>query len=214
MVAVAVPLLGDRFTWLRLGALVLALIGGACISRSDLEGGSFTSSTLAGNTAILGACAGKRVSTMSTRGSSWSDTAGWRVLVYGYAIAAVLCAGTSFYLDARPFYVVDAFPATAWVAVLVLGSLTWGISMVLFMWLLKFVDIAQVSVSIYLLAFFGVLLSAATLGEHIQPVQIVGAMVVVAAALLSDSLRAACGAATKRPAENNPRLGRSHAYPG
>jgi drug/metabolite transporter (DMT)-like permease len=186
MVAVAVPLLGERFTWLRVVTLLLALFGAACISRNDLAGGSFHSSTLAGNAAIVAACAGSAFYNVYSRKLLHRYT-GLEVLIYGYAVAAILCAGASIYLDERPFYDMTAFPPAAWAAVFVLGSLTWGISMVLFMWLLKFVDIAQISVSIYLLSFFGVLLSAITLGERIQAVQIVGALVVIAAALLSNS---------------------------
>ena len=186
MVAVAVPLLGERFTWLRVVTLLLALLGAACISRNELAGGSFHSSTLVGNAAIVAACAGSAFYNVYSRKLLLRYT-GLEVLIYGYAVAAILCAGASIYLDERPFYDMTAFPPAAWAAVFVLGSLTWGISMVLFMWLLKFVDIAQISVSIYLLSFFGVLLSAATLGERIQAVQIVGALVVIAAALLSDS---------------------------
>jgi drug/metabolite transporter (DMT)-like permease len=55
------------------------------------------------------------------------------------------------------------------------------------MWLLQRIDIGQISVSIYLLSFFGVVFSAATLGERVGIVQMVGAIVVITATVLSDS---------------------------
>jgi drug/metabolite transporter (DMT)-like permease len=186
MVAVAVPMLGERFTWIRVFTLLISLTGAVLISRDDVAGGSFTSSTLAGNAVILAACAGAAFYNIYSK-KLLRRHSELEVLIYGYAVAAGLCALTSLSLDAQPFYQVQSFPASAWLAVLVLGSLTWGISNVLFMWLLQRIDIGQISVSIYLLSFFGVLFSAATLGERVGLVQGVGALVVIAATVLSDS---------------------------
>ena len=57
----------------------------------------------------------------------------------------------------------------------------------MFLWLLKRVDVALVAVSLYLQAFFGVLLSALMLGEHLRMMQIIGALTIAAATLLADS---------------------------
>ena len=180
-------LLGERMTAIRWLSFALAVVGVLQCSGVDWDNLRFASGGVAvGNLLIvLGVLGSAFYNVYSRKLLHWYT--GLEVLIYGYAVAAILCAGASIYLDKRPFYDMTAVPPAAWAAVFVLGSLTWGISMVLFMWLLKFVDIAQISVSIYLLSFFGVLLSAATLGERIQAVQIVGALVVIAAALLSDS---------------------------
>jgi len=186
MVAVAVPMLGERFTWIRVFTLLISLTGAVLISRDDVSGGSFTSSTLAGNAVISAACAGAAFYNIYSK-KLLQQHSELEVLIYGYAVAVALCALTSLSLDAQPFYQVKAFPASAWIAVLALGSLTWGISNVLFMWLLQRIDIGQISVSIYLLSFFGVVFSAATLGERVGIVQMVGAIVVITATVLSDS---------------------------
>jgi drug/metabolite transporter (DMT)-like permease len=186
MVAVAVPLLGERLTGTRIMALALALLGAVFISKNDMGGSSFTSSTLFGNLVIVGACMGSSFyNVYSKRLLSFHSEL--EVLIYGYAAGALLCALASLILDARPFYDISDVPLNGWAAVLILGSLTWGISMVLFMWLLRRLDIALISVSIYLLSFFGVLLSALTLGERVHAAQVLGGTVVFAAAILSDS---------------------------
>ena len=62
---------------------------------------------------------------------------------------------------------------------------TWGIAMVLWMWVLKRLEAGQISVSIYLLSIFGVLLSAVTLHERIGVIQIAGGLLVVIATWLT-----------------------------
>jgi drug/metabolite transporter (DMT)-like permease len=53
--------------------------------------------------------------------------------------------------------------------------------MVLFFWVLKRLEVAQVSVSVYLMALFGVILSVSMLHEKMAMVQIVGGTLVLAA---------------------------------
>ena len=60
--------------------------------------------------------------------------------------------------------------------------------MVLWMFLLKRLDVSQASVSIYLLPFLGVLISAVTLNERITPTMIVGGLVTLAGTILITSL--------------------------
>ena len=108
----------------------------------------------------------------------------FRVLVYTYAVGGTACAAISLF-GQQPFYGVRGYPATVWISIGVLGSLTWGIAMVLWMWVLKRLEAVQVSVSIYLLSIFGVLLSAVTLGERVRLPQIIGGVMVFAATFLT-----------------------------
>jgi drug/metabolite transporter (DMT)-like permease len=186
MVAVAVPLLGERLTWTRIGVLALALIGAVFISKDDMHGSSFTSSTLIGNLVVSGACLGSAFYNIYSK-RLLEHQSELEVLVYGYIVGAALCGLASWLLDARSLFDVRGVPTSTWIAVAVLGSLTWGYSMLLFMWLLRRLDIALISVSIYMLSFFGVLLSAVMLGERVRLMQLLGGLVIFTAALLSDS---------------------------
>ena len=71
-----------------------------------------------------------------------------------------------------------------------LGAFSWGIAMVLWMWVLKRLEIAQVSASIYLLSLFGVLLSAITLHERLTVIQIAGGFMVLLATFLTSEYEA------------------------
>ncbi len=51
--------------------------------------------------------------------------------------------------------------------------------MVMWMWVLNRLDLGQISVSIYLLPFFGLLLSIFTIHEHLYLLQIIGGGIVV-----------------------------------
>lgn len=187
MLALAVPMLGEKFTPRRLIALVIALVGTVCLSQNDLQHGSFTTSTLVGNAAIvLGVAGGSFYNIYSKR--LLEEFTELEVLIYGFIVAATVCTGMSLLFDPHPIASLRLVPGRAWISVLVLAIMTWGLAMVLFMWLLKRLDIAQVAVSTYLLSFFGVILSALTLGERLTIVQIAGGAIVVVATLMADSV--------------------------
>ena len=76
-------------------------------------------------------------------------------------------------------------PLAFWLSILTLGAFTWGIAMVLWMWVLKRLEAIQVSASIYLLSIFGVILSAVVLGERIGLPQIIGGALVFAGTFLT-----------------------------
>ncbi len=62
---------------------------------------------------------------------------------------------------------------------LILGTLSWGLAMVLWMRVLSQLDLSQVSVSVYLLPVFGVALAILTLHEHVKLQQIAGGALVI-----------------------------------
>jgi drug/metabolite transporter (DMT)-like permease len=183
MVAMAMIVLGERVTVLRVASLLIALAGTVITSKSDLTGAVVNAQTLAGNIVVF----------LSGLGSAFYNTYSkrvlprfgeLRVLVYTYAVGGTACAVISLFGE-QPFYSVRGYPAAVWISIGVLGSLTWGIAMVLWMWVLKRLEAVQVSVSIYLLSIFGVLLSAITLGERVRLPQIIGGVMVFAATFLT-----------------------------
>jgi len=56
--------------------------------------------------------------------------------------------------------------------------------MVLWMFVLRRIDVSQASVSIYLLPFLGVLISALTLHEHITASMLIGGAITLAGAVM------------------------------
>jgi drug/metabolite transporter (DMT)-like permease len=184
MVLMAFLLLGERLTFIRALSLTLALGGTLLISRNDLAGGSFTMALLAGNGVIFLAGAGSAYYNVFSKDLLERYTE-LEVLVYGYLIAIVCCAALSAAFDAKPFYRVGDYPMSAWLSLLVLGGLSWGLAMVLWMWVLKRLAVSQVSVSIYLLSFFGVILSALTLRERLHAFQLAGGVLIFVGTFLT-----------------------------
>ena len=80
------------------------------------------------------------------------------------------------------------YGSAVWMALAVLSVFSWGLAMVIWMFLLKRLDVSQASVSIYLLPFLGVLISAVTLGEKITLTMVVGGAVTLAGTILITSL--------------------------
>jgi drug/metabolite transporter (DMT)-like permease len=184
MLVLSVPVLGERLTWSRVATLLLAMVGAYLVSRDDFLAGRFTTSTLLGNLAILSAVAGSALyNTYSKRVlAHYSEL---EVMVYSYSVAATLCAVASLLIDRSPFYEVAGIPLSTWLAIGALGSVIWGLSVVLFLWLLSRVDIGQVSISLYLQSFFGVVLSVLLLGERLRLAQIAGGLIVLASTFLA-----------------------------
>ncbi len=189
MTMLGVVMLGERLTLLRVASLALALAGTLVISWADVTGDLVRSRLLLGNAAIL----------LAGLGSAFYNVYGKillqrfteiRVLIGGYAVGAGCCLVFSLAGDSVPLYRVSAFPMKVWISIAVLGLFTWGIAMVLWMWVLKRLEASQASVSIYLLSIFGVLLSAMTLHEKIGVIQVAGGLMVVFATWLTSEYEA------------------------
>ena len=77
-----------------------------------------------------------------------------------------------------------AYTSATWVSVLVLSVFSWGLAMVLWMFVLRRLDVSQASVSTYLLPFLGVLISAVTLHEKITAAMLLGGGITLAGAVM------------------------------
>ncbi|MFN7992460.1 MAG: DMT family transporter [Bryobacteraceae bacterium] len=188
MVLMAMVLLGERATPLRIASLVIALGGTVLTSRSDLSGDIVNTRMLVGNIVVF----------LSGFGSAFYNTYSkrvlsrfgeLRVLLYTYIVACAGCALISLF-DGSPFFRLHGYPQSVWLSIGVLGAFTWGIAMVLWMWVLNRLEAIQVSVSIYMLSIFGVVLSAVTLGERLHFPQIAGGLMVFVATFLTSEYEA------------------------
>jgi drug/metabolite transporter (DMT)-like permease len=186
MVLMAGAMLGEQMTWLRWFSIALAITGTLLASKIDSGSGFFSGSVLAGNAVIFFAGAGSAFYNTYSKKllARFSEL---QVLVYSYVVTCLACAAISIAGSERPFYRVAGYPPAAWLAVLVLGGGSWGLAMALWMWVLKRLEVSQVSVSIYLLPMFGVLLSALTLHERITRPQVAGGTLVFLGTFLTSA---------------------------
>jgi drug/metabolite transporter (DMT)-like permease len=175
MVLMACFMLGEKFTTLRLASLALGLCGTLLISVTDLEHVSFDQRVLLGNVIVFFAGAGSAFYNTYSKDllSRYSEA---EVLLYSYLVAALACAVVSLAVDRPSFVQVWEADASTWLAIAVLGLLSWGLAMVLWMWVLNRLEVGQISTSIYLLPVFGVILSVITVHDRFTGSQILGAV--------------------------------------
>lgn len=178
MTLLGVAMLGERLTATRLVCLALGLAGTLLISTGDLANASFGRSVLAGNLVILiGGLGSAFYNTYSKE--LLADDSELDVLIYSYVVAAVACAAISAGVEHKPFFDVTGYAPSTWWAVLSLGLLPWGLAMVLWMWVLNRLEVGQVSASIYLLPFFGLVLSVITVHDRMSVHQSFGGALVL-----------------------------------
>jgi drug/metabolite transporter (DMT)-like permease len=179
MTLMGVLLLGERFTLLRLAAIVVALGGTLLLSVQDIRHSSFSRNLLLGNLVIF--ISGVGAAYFNTHSkivrTRFSEV---ELLVFSYIVAGSACAIYSVCGESHPFYLVAGYGWQVWVSIAVLGGFVWGLAMVLWMWVLGRLDVAQISVSIYLLPVFGLLLSIITLHQSVGLGQIGGGILVAA----------------------------------
>lgn len=183
-------IVNEKMTLVRWGSLGISVVGVLILSdfnwrQLELASGKF----LLGNCLVLVAC------TCSAFYNVYSKEllrrfAPLEVLVYGYFLALMVSIPLLVWLEPLTAGAVRGYGARVWFALLVLSGLSWGLAMVLWMFLLKRLDVSQASVSIYLLPFLGVLISAVTLHERITPTMILGGVVTLAGTILITTLDA------------------------
>jgi len=178
MTVLGVLMLRERLTLVRVLCLMLGLAGTLLISTGDLAHASFERGLLLGNVAILiGGLGSAFYNTYSKALLSFDSELD--VLIYSYMVGAAACAVISYGIDRRPFFDVAGYSSSTWWAVLLLGVLPWGVAMVLWMWVLNRLEVGQVSASIYLLPFFGLVLSVITVHDRISMHQVLGGALVL-----------------------------------
>ena len=177
MTGLGVLMLGEKLSLIRVFSLLLGLVGTLLVSTSDLSQASFSRSLLLGNFVILIAGLGSAFYNTYSKDllSRYSELRGLSSATWWVAACAIISAG----FETKPFYRVAGYSRATWVAVAVLGLLSWGVAMILWMWVLNRLEVGQISTSIYLLPLFGLILSIVTVHDHITLPQILGGVLTV-----------------------------------
>lgn len=177
-------ILGERMTLIRWLSLGVSLAGVLLLSRSDLKQQNLVSGEfLVGNLLVLIACASSSFYNVYCKGLLSRFTA-LEILVYGYVMAVVVSIPLLIWIEPITWPAISAYSTATWLSVLVLSVFSWGLAMVLWMYVLRRLDVSQASVSIYLLPFLGVVISSITLHEHLGGSMLVGGLITLAGALM------------------------------
>jgi drug/metabolite transporter (DMT)-like permease len=183
----AVTLLGERMTLVRWGSLGLSLLGVLIVSGSDWRHAELHSMKfLGGNLIILVAIAGSAFYNVHSKNLLRRFTP-LEVLVFGYMVSAVISVPILIGIEPASLGAIASYTVAVWVSLLVLSVFSWGLAMVLWMHLLRRLDVSQASVSIYLLPLLGVLFSALILKERITTAILAGGLLTLAGTFLITS---------------------------
>lgn len=176
--------LGERMSLVRWISFGLAIAGvlecsGINWSSLNLTSGKF----LVGNVLLL----------LSVAGSAFYNTyskkllgrySPLQVLLYSYYAVFVFMLPITVDSEPASFHHLTHFKPAVWGALIFLAVLQYGLSMVLFLHVLSRLDATQAALSNYLIPFFGVLIAAIVLGEHLTRYMVVGGLLVLGSTLL------------------------------
>jgi drug/metabolite transporter (DMT)-like permease len=166
----------NRWRWL---SFALGIAGAAICSDIDWRNLEVLNARyLLGNGLILVGCSGSAFTNVFSKGLL-ERFQPIRLLMTSYLFTAAICVPLLLWLEPVKLNVVLSYPPDAWFGLGILGFFSWGISMVLFFRVLSRLEVTQVSLSIYLLPVFGILLSALFLKERITPSILAGGVLVL-----------------------------------
>jgi drug/metabolite transporter (DMT)-like permease len=170
----------ERMNFWRWLSFALGITGAVISSDIDWHNlNVFSARYLVGNGLILVGCLGSAFTNVYSKGLL-VHFGPVRLLVVSYVFSGLVCVPLLVWEEPVQWSVVAGYPPRTWVGLGVLGFFSWGLSMILFFRVLSRLEVTQVSLSIYLLPFFGVLLSALFLHERITGAIVGGGVLVLA----------------------------------
>jgi drug/metabolite transporter (DMT)-like permease len=181
---IAVWLLRERLSLLRIGTLLLGLAGVFLLSplhRIFVPGTK--NHQLAGNLLIALGCLGSAFYNVYSK-RLLEYLSGLEALFFSYLSTTIFSVPILFALEPHCLHRLVHLGSTQWAAFIYLSVFLYGISMVLFLRALNTVDVVIASVSLYLMPLFGIVLAFSILGEHIAPRTLLGSGIVLLATLL------------------------------
>jgi len=166
----------NRWRWL---SFALGITGAVICSEIDWRNLQMLNSRfLVGNALILVGCSGSAFTNVYSK-DLLERFQPIRLLVTSYLFTGLICLPLLIWLEPISWKVIQGYPRDAWIGLGVLGCFSWGISMVIFFRVLSRLEVTQVSLSVYLLPFFGILLSAIFLKERITAAILGGGLLVL-----------------------------------
>ena len=177
-------MLHEKLTRLRIASFGIGLAGVLLMSVEDLRHSAFLDSRmLSGNLLILAGCAGSSFYNVYCKGlmQRFQEV---EILIYSYIFASLASIPLLIWVEPFSFRVFAAYDLKSWLAFLFLAIFMYGVSMLLFFYVLQFVDVTLASASLYLVPVFGVILGATLLGERLSPLAMMGAVIVLGATVL------------------------------
>ena len=181
---IAVWLLRERLSSLRVGVLLLGLAGVFLLSPLHRTSAPGTRThELAGNLLIVIGCFGSAFYNVYSK-RLLNYFSGIEALFFSYLSTTVFSLPVLFVLEPHCLHDLARLTFTEWAAFGYLAIFLYGVAMVLFLRALGTVDVVIASASLYLMPLFGVALAFSILGERLAPRTLVGSAIVLFATLV------------------------------
>jgi drug/metabolite transporter (DMT)-like permease len=180
----AYAILGERMTPVRWISFALAIAGVAACSGVDWHELNIGSSRfLSGNIMIVASVAGSAFYNTYSK-KLLTRYSPLQVLLYSYYAVIAFMLPVVLYLEPGGFREIPHFHLRVWVGLAILALLQYFLSMIWFLAVLSRLDATQAALSNYLIPFFGILLAAVVLNEHLTPYMMAGGALVLASTFL------------------------------
>ena len=177
-------MLKEKLNPVRVFGFALALAGVLLASVSDVQGASFRSQYLLGNTLFLMACAGSAFYNTYCKLLVDKKYTELEILVYTSIVASL--ASIPLFIWVEPLSLASLWEldrVTLW-GVLELAVFVYGCSMLLFFFILKRLDVTQATISNYVLPFFIGVLAVVVLKESITPAMMAGGGIILVSTIV------------------------------
>ena len=181
---IAVWLLNERLSILRISALLLGLAGVFLLSplHSAFSSG-IRIHQLAGNLLIATGCFGSAFYNVYSK-RLLKYFSGLEILFFSYLSTTAFSLPILFILEPHCLSSLTHLTLTQWAAFQYLAVFLYGLSMVFFLRAIGMVDVVIASASLYLMPLFGVALAFSILGERLAPRALLGSAIVLVATLM------------------------------
>ena len=172
-------MLRERLTGLHVAFLALGLTGAILLSLQRLREHSLANTHyLVGNLLLLASAVGSAFYNAYCKGL-FSRFAQIEVLVFSYVTGSLAGIPLLIWVDPLHVHIFSTFTLRSWLAFGYQSLITYGAAMVIFFAALKHLPMTTVSVLLYLIPAFAVVLAVSVLGERLSPPALCGAAIIL-----------------------------------
>jgi len=178
-------LLKEKLNIIRVIGFVIAIAGVLLTSLPDIKGASFTEGKyFTGNLIFLLACACCAFYNTYCKLLVDKNFTELEILVYGSLMGCVACIPLLVWVEPFSLSAILRSGTTAILGLLELSFIVYGISMLLFFYVLKSMDVTQFILGNYLLPFFIALLGIVLLNEKMTTTMLIGGAIIIISTLM------------------------------
>lgn len=185
VVIFASVLLKEKLNIVRVIGFIIAIAGVLLTSLPDIKGASFSESIyFKGNLTFLLACSCAAFFNTYSKLLVDKKFSELEILVYSSLVGSIACIPLLIWVEPFSFSEIIHSGRIAFFGLLQLSLMVYGVSMLLFFYILKRMDVSQAILGNYLLPFFISLLGIILLNEKITAFMLTGGIIIFAGTLM------------------------------